>query len=333
MAQPIEKEKKPLVAVVAGGYSGERNVSLKSAANIMRTIDSTRFTPQLVLIEKERWQVVIDETSYTIDKNDFSYSLNGTKHCFDYAFITIHGTPGENGLLQGYFDMLGIPYNTSGVLTEALTFDKYTCNRYLSTFGIRIAPSIRLNRRSDVNPESIIQTLSLPCFVKPNVGGSSIATTKVTQPEQLAPAIENAFQEAPEVMVERLIEGTEVTCGCYIIGGTPRPLAVTEVVVMEGEFFDFDAKYKGKSDEITPARIGAEQTERIQRLTMEIAQHLQAEGIIRVDYIIEKDGIPTLLEVNTTPGMTDASFIPQQVAYAQMQLSDLFTQIINDKLN
>lgn len=321
-----------VIAVVAGGYSGEYEVSLRSAANIMRSIDQALFEPYLVLIGKKAWQVRIGDSYYPIDKNDFSFEEEGVKRRFSYAFITLHGTPGENGLLQGYLDMLQIPYNTGGVLTEALTFDKYCCNRYLSTFGIRTAQSVRLLAREVYDIESIAREITLPCFVKPNVGGSSIATSKVTDKEQLQPAIERAFQEAPEVMVERMIVGTEVTCGCYIVGGIAHALPVTEVVVHDVEFFDYEAKYLGKSDEITPARIPDEQTLQIQQLTKDIARYIQANGIIRVDYIIEADGRPTLLEVNTTPGMTDASFIPQQVRAAQMELSNLFTEIIQDKL-
>lgn len=323
---------RPVIAIVAGGYSGEYEVSLRSAANIMRSIDRELFDPYLVLISRDDWSVQVGDACYPVDKNDFSFELEGTVIRFVYAFITLHGTPGENGLLQGYLDMLQIPYNTGGVLTEALTFDKYCCNRYLSTFGIRTAKSIRLFAANPYNVDQIAQEISLPCFVKPNIGGSSIATSKVTEYEQLQPAIERAFEEASEVMVERMIVGTEVTCGCYIVGGGAQALPVTEVVVHDVEFFDYEAKYLGKSDEITPARITLEQTQKIQRLTQEIAHYIHASGIIRVDYIIESDGVPTLLEVNTTPGMTDASFIPQQVRAAGMDLGKLFTEIIQDKL-
>ncbi|MBB6276496.1 D-alanine--D-alanine ligase [Porphyromonas circumdentaria] len=321
-----------IIAVIAGGYSGEYEVSLRSAANIMSSIDTRLFDPYLVLISREAWQVQIGDNYYPVDKNDFSFEKEGIKHRFHYAFITLHGTPGENGLLQGYLDMLQIPYNTGGVLTEALTFDKYCCNRYLSTFGIRIAKSLRLFMGKLLDIDRIAQEVTLPCFVKPNIGGSSIATSKVTDKAQLQSAIERAFEEAQEVMVERMIVGTEVTCGCYIIKGAAHALPVTEVVVHDVEFFDYAAKYLGKSDEITPARIPAAQTEHVQQLTKDIAHYIQASGIIRVDYIIEADGTPTLLEVNTTPGMTDASFIPQQVRAAGMELGHLFTEIIQDKL-
>lgn len=324
---------KPLIAVVAGGYSGEREVSLRSAATIIKHIDTTRYTPYLVRISEEAWEVEVDGSWLPLDRNQFAFTHHGETHRLRYAFITIHGTPGENGLLQGYLDMLQIPYNTGGVLCEALTFDKFTCNHYLSAFGIRIATSERLYADMPYNVAELSQRIPLPVFVKPNVGGSSIATTKVTSIDQLEGAIQKAFGEAPEVLVERLIEGTEVTSGCYITQNTPHPLPLTEVVVKKGEFFDFDAKYYGNSEEITPARISEELTQQLQQLTCEIAHLLHAQGIIRVDYIIEPDGQPTLLEVNTTPGMTETSFIPQEVHAAGLELTAIFTAIINDKLH
>ena len=312
------KTQKPRIAIVAGGYSGEREVSLRSAATIIKNIDRTLFSPYLVRLSRDLWEVQMEDTWLPIDRNHFSFSM-GDKECrFDYAFITIHGTPGENGLLQGYLDMLEIPYNTGGVLCESLTFDKFTCNHYLSAFGIRIAASERLFSDIPYQVEEVAKRIPLPVFVKPNAGGSSIATTKVTSMDQLAVAIQKAFEEAPEVLVERLIEGTEVTSGCYIVNNTPHPLPLTEVVIKKGEFFDFDAKYHGKE---------------LQDLTSRIALLLHAQGIIRVDYIIEADGKPTLLEVNTTPGMTEASFIPQEIRAAGLELSRIFTAIINDKLH
>ena len=327
------KTPKPRIAIVAGGYSGEREVSLRSAATIIKNIDTTLFSPYLVRLSRDLWEVQVEERWLPIDRNHFSFILGGEECRFDYAFVTIHGTPGENGLLQGYFDMLEIPYNTGGVLCESLTFDKFTCNHYLSAFGIRIAASERLFSDIPYQVEEVAKRIPLPVFVKPNAGGSSIATTKVTSMDRLAVSIQKAFEEAPEVLVERLIEGTEVTSGCYIVNNTPHPLPLTEVVIKKGEFFDFDAKYHGNSDEITPARISAKLTKELQDLTSHIALLLHAQGIIRVDYIIEADGKPTLLEVNTTPGMTEASFIPQEIRAAGLELSHIFTAIINDKLH
>ncbi len=317
------------IAVVCGGYSGEYEVSLRSADNVIENILLAGYNTYKVVIEKDRWFSPQGTYNLPIDKSDFSVILpDQSRLKLDYAYITIHGTPGEDGVLQGYFDMLGVPYNTGGMLCESLTFNKEVCNRYLSSFGIRIAPSCCLRHitEQEIFREEI-EALGLPVFVKPNVGGSSIATTKVTLPEQLAPAIKTAFSEGKEVLIERFIQGIEVTCGCLVLPNKTIPLPVTEVVA-HSDFFDYDAKYNGLSDEITPARLPEPLYVEIQQLTAHIARWVRAQGLIRVDYIIEQDGHPTLLEVNTTPGMTATSFIPQQVVAAQMSLKDIFAQII-----
>lgn len=323
------------IAVLAGGFSGEHAVSLRSAAGILSWIDRSLFFPYLVVIDDSGWHVQIEgKPALPIDKCNFSFMLDGEVIRFEYALITIHGTPGENGLIQGYLDLVGVPYNTGGVLTEALTFSKYHCNRYLSTFpGIRVAGAVRL-QRGGIRPseEALVEELGLPLFVKPNAGGSSVATSRVDQVEDLARAISVAFEECDEVLLERFIAGTEVTCGCYSIGDEVKSLPVTEVVP-KNSFFDFEAKYHGAVEEITPARICPELTALIQRLTREIYRHVDAGGIIRVDFIIEADGVPTLLEVNTTPGMTPTSFIPQQVAAAGLTMTQLLSDIMLDQLN
>ena len=322
------------VAVIAGGFSGEYAVSLRSAAGLLSWIDRSIFDPYLVVIERTGWFVQIEgQDPIPVDKCDFSFMLAGERIKIDYALITVHGTPGENGLLQGYLDLVGVPYNTGGVLTEALTFNKYYCNRYLSTFPqLRVADSVRL-KRGEARPsaEEIVARLGLPLFAKPNAGGSSVATSRVETPEALKEAIALAFDECDEVLLERFISGTEVTCGCYCLGDKITALPVTEVVP-KNSFFDFEAKYHGAVEEITPARISTELTAEIQSLTRQIYQHIDARGIIRVDYIIEADGIPTLLEVNTTPGMTPTSFIPQQVAAAGLTMPQLLTDLIQDHL-
>lgn len=322
------------IAVLAGGFSGEHAVSLRSAAGILSWIDRDRFTPYLIIIDQAGWYAQIEgHTPCPIDKCTFSFQLDGVEIRPEYALITVHGTPGENGLLQGYLDLVNVSYNTGGVLTEALTFSKYHCNRYLSTFPqIRVAHSVRLQRGASLpSAESLIAELGLPLFVKPNAGGSSVATSRVERAEELTPAIHLAFEECDEVLLERFIAGTEVTCGCYQLGESITALPVTEVVP-KNSFFDFEAKYHGAVEEITPARISPELTAEIQRLTREIYRHVDAQGIIRVDYIIEADGIPTLLEVNTTPGMTPTSFIPQQVASAGLTMTQLLTDLITDHL-
>ena len=310
------------IAVLAGGFSGEHAVSLRSAAGILSWIDRSLFSPYLVVIDDSGWHVQIEgKPALPIDKCNFSFMLDSEVIRFEYALITIHGTPGENGLIQGYLDLVGVPYNTGGVLTEALTFQ-----------GIRVAGAMRL-QRGGIRPseEALVEELGLPLFVKPNAGGSSVATSRVDQVEDLARAISVAFEECDEVLLERFIAGTEVTCGCYSIGDEVKSLPVTEVVP-KNSFFDFEAKYHGAVEEITPARICPELTALIQRLTREIYRHVDARGIIRVDFIIEADGVPTLLEVNTTPGMTPTSFIPQQVAAAGLTMTQLLTDIIQDQL-
>lgn len=321
------------IAIIAGGDSSEIVVSLKSAEGIYSFIDKEKYFLYIVIVKRGEWYVILPEEGHAaIDKNDFSFAEKGEKKQFDFAYITIHGTPGENGLLQGYFEMIGIPYSTCNVLASALTFNKFACNNYLRNFGVRVADSIHLFKGDDINDDEIISRLGFPVFVKPNDGGSSFGVTKVTEKSQLLPAIKKAFTEGKEVIIERFIAGTEVTCGCYKVKGKEVVFPLTEVVT-ENEFFDFDAKYNGQSDEITPARISAELTEKIQQGTSRIYDILGAKGIIRVDYIIPAEGEPVLLEINTTPGMTAASFIPQQIRAAGMDIKQVMTDIIENELN
>lgn len=321
------------IAIIAGGYSSEIVVSLKSAGGIYSFIDQEKYNLYVALLTREEWIVRLSDTETTpIDKNDFSFELNGEKIKFDFAYITIHGTPGENGLLQGYFEMLGIPYSSCGVLVSSLTFNKFVCNQYLKGFGIVVSDSIRLLKGDVINEDEIIEKLKLPVFVKPNDGGSSFGVSRVVEASQLKPAIEKAFSEGNEVIIESFISGTEVTCGCYKVKGKEVVFPLTEVVT-ENEFFDFDAKYNGQSDEITPARIPDDLTRRVQETTSRIYDLLGAKGIIRIDYILRDNKQPVLLEINTTPGMTPASFIPQQVRAAGLDIKDVMTDIIENELN
>lgn len=316
------------IAIVAGGDSSEVVVSLKSAAGIFSFIDGEKYNKYIVTIVDKCWQVELSENEKaTIDKNDFSFQQNGEKIRFDFAYITIHGTPGENGILQGYFDLIGLPYSCCGVLAAALTFNKFTCNQYLKGFGVRVAESIMLRQGQTVSDEDVIEKLGLPCFVKPNVGGSSFGVTKVKLINQIQPAIEKAFSEGHEVLLESFMQGTEITCGVYKTADKEVVFPITEVI-SENEFFDFDAKYKGQVSEITPARISKELTKRVQKLTSAIYDIVGAKGIIRIDYIISEGDVVNLLEVNTTPGMTPTSFIPQQVSAAGLDIKDVMTDII-----
>ena len=264
-----------------------------------------------------------------IDRNDFSFTAGGQKTTFDYAYIIIHGTPGEDGRLQGYFDMLHLPYSGCGVLASSLTYDKFVCNHYLKGFGVRIADSLLLRKGQSIADEDVVQKIGLPCFIKPNQGGSSFGVTKVKTPAEIQPAIAKAFAEAPEVIIEAFMQGTEITCGCYKATASAAVFPITEVV-SHHEYFDYDAKYCGDSDEITPARIPDELRDRVQKLTSAIYDILGAKGIIRVDYIITEGAKINLLEVNTTPGMTTTSFIPQQVRAAGLDIKEVLTDIIED---
>ena len=324
---------KRTIAIVAGGDTSEFHVSLRSAQGICSFIDKEKYDLYIVEMEGLRWEVQLpDGRKAPVDRNDFSFMKGAEKVKFDFAYITIHGTPGEDGRLQGYFDMMRIPYSCCGVLAAAMTYDKFICNQYLKAFGIRISESLLLRQGQTVSDEDVIEKIGLPCFIKPSLGGSSFGVTKVKEASAIQPAIDKAFSEGREVVIESFIDGTEVTCGCYKTSDKEVVFPLTEVVT-DNEFFDFDAKYNGQVQEITPARISAEQTEKVQRETSRIYDILGAKGLIRVDYIIPADGEPKLLEVNTTPGMTATSFIPQQVRAAGLEMKDVMTDIIENEFN
>ena len=287
------------------------------------------------------WNVDLgDGTTSRIDLNDFSFKNNGHKIFFDYAYITIHGTPGENGILQGYFELIGIPYSTSGVLVEAMTFDKFVLNQYLRSYGVTVADSLLIRKGYEevVSDDEVEERIGMPCFVKPAADGSSFGVSKVKNKDQLAPAIRKAMLESSDVMVESYLEGTEISIGCYKTREKSVVFPATEVVT-SNEFFDYDAKYNGQVQEITPARINDDTARRVAELTSHIYDILHCNGIIRIDYIISKgkgkDGQEVdkinLLEINTTPGMTLTSFIPQQVKAAGLKMSDVLTDIIENQ--
>ena len=321
------------IAIVAGGDSSEVVVSLKSAQGIKSFIDETKYKTTIVTIIGDEWLAKVSENkSYAIDKNDFSYTINGEKQKFDFAYITIHGTPGENGILQGYFDLIGLKYSCCGVLAAALSFNKFACNQYLKNFGAKVAKSMLVSPGATVNPAEVVANLGLPCFIKSNVGGSSFGATKVKEEAQILPAIDKAFAEGGDVIIESFLKGTEITCGMYKTHEKTVVFPITEVVP-ENEFFDTDAKYNGQVSEITPARISDELTKKVQEETKKYYDILGCKGIVRIDYIITEDGVPHVLEANTTPGMTPTSFIPQQVRAAGIDIKDVMTDIIENKLN
>lgn len=321
---------KRIIAIVAGGDSSEHDVSMRSAEGIYSFIDKDKYTLYIVELTKKKWEALLPDGSRApIDKNDFSFSHDGQKVKPDFAYITIHGTPGENGILQGYFELLGIPYSTCDVLVSAMTFSKFTLNQYLKGFGVRVAESLLVNKRHGISDQDVIEKIGLPCFIKPNASGSSFGVTKVKTADQIQPALKEAFAESDDVMIEAFMDGIELANGCYKTKDKSVVLPITEVV-SKNEFFDYNAKYKGEVTEITPARLSPELTNRVQKLTSAIYDILGCKGIVRVDYIITEGEKINMLEINTTPGMTATSFIPQQVRAAGIDIKDVMTDIIED---
>ena len=325
------------IAIVCGGDSSEHDVSMRSAQGLYSFFDKERYNIYVVDVKGQDWHVDLQNgDTAKIDKNDFSFKMDGKTVTFDYAYITIHGTPGENGLMQGYFELLHIPYSTSGVLVEAMTFDKYVLNNYLRGFGVNVAESVLLRRGEEekYSDEEIEKRIGMPCFVKPAADGSSFGVSKVKNADQLAPALRVAFMESDEVMVESFMKGTEISIGCYKTRDKAVVFPATEVVT-SNEFFDYDAKYNGQVQEITPARLSPETTKRVEEETSRIYDILHCNGIIRIDYIISKDADGNdkinMLEINTTPGMTATSFIPQQVRAAGLDIKDVLTDIVENQ--
>ena len=329
----IMEQLKRNIAIVCGGDSSEHDVSLRSAQGLYSFFDKERYNVYIVDIKGQDWHVELPGgITARIDRNDFSFVEDGKAMWFDYAYITIHGTPGENGILQGYFDLIGIPYSTSGVLVEAMTFDKFVLNQYLRGYGVAVADSLLIRQGYEqlVSDDEIEQRIGMPCFVKPAADGSSFGVSKVKNKDQLAPAIRKAMLESDEIMVEQFLDGTEISIGVYKTREKSVVLPATEVVT-NNEFFDYDAKYNGQVQEITPARLSEDVTRRVREITSHIYDILHCNGIIRIDYIISKDGKIFMLEVNTTPGMTATSFIPQQVRAAGLEMKDVLTDIVENQ--
>lgn len=331
------KNLKRNIAIVCGGDSSEHDVSMRSAQGLYSFFDRKRYDVYIVEVKDTDWHVNLDNGDIAkIDKNDFSFVTDGKVMKFDYAYITIHGTPGENGLLQGYFDLVGLPYSTSGVLVEALTFNKYVLNNYLRAFGVNVAPSILVRRGDEdsIDTGKLVKEIGMPCFVKPSADGSSFGVSKVTDIDRLDPALRLAFMESDEVMIEGYMQGTEISVGVYKTQDKSVVFPATEIVT-DNEFFDYDAKYNGQVQEITPARLAPETARRVAGETSRIYDILRANGIIRIDYIIQKDEEGNdkimMLEINTTPGMTVTSFIPQQVRAAGLDIKDVLSDIVENQ--
>ena len=327
------KQLKRNIAIVCGGDSSEHDVSLRSAQGLYSFFDKERYNVYIVDIKGQDWHVELPGgITARIDRNDFSFVEDGKAKWFDYAYITIHGTPVEIGILQVYFDLIDIPYSTSGVLVEAMTFDKFVLNQYLRGYGVAVADSLLIRQGYEqlVSDDEIERRIGMPCFVKPAADGSSFGVSKVKNKDQLAPAIRKAMLESDEIMVEQFLDGTEISIGVYKTREKSVVLPATEVVT-NNEFFDYDAKYNGQVQEITPARLSDDITRRVREITSHIYDILHCNGIIRIDYIISKEGKIFMLEVNTTPGMTPTSFIPQQVRAAGMEMKDVLTDIVENQ--
>lgn len=314
------------IAVVMGGYSAERVISMKSGKVAAKHLQSDEFSAYTVVIDKNGWDLVLDNQKYSINKEDFSATINGSRISFDAVFIAIHGTPGEDGKLQAYLDELNIPYTTSGSAAAALSFNKGKCNDYLRENGVLCAPSYLLHKETVINEKDILKRVGLPCFVKPNKNGSSFGVSKVTVKEKLQEAIEKAFAHDDEILIESFIDGTEVTCGIHNFADELTTFPATEIV-SENDFFDFEAKYEGKSQEITPARISDEVAQKIANRTKGIYHLLNLNGIARIDFIIQNNE-PYIIEANTVPGLSEESIIPQQAACAGVSLKELFRMAV-----
>jgi len=317
------------IAVVAGGDSSEFDISVKSALQVAKLLSRT-YLVYIITIRGSDWYWEDSKGRYhTIDKNDFTLKLDDEKVRFDAAFIAIHGSPGENGRLQGYFDMLRVPYTSCNAFCSALTFNKQATKLYLREYNIPMARAIILRRNDHPDQDAIVKQIGLPCFVKPNDSGSSFGVTKVTKKEDLSGAIETALKESDDVMIETYMKGREVACGVVKTKKRSLILPVTEII-SKNEFFDYEAKYTpGKSDEVTPAVMPSKITDRIQNLSSGIYDILGCKGIVRVDFIVTGDD-PLFLEINSVPGMTQESIIPKQVQAAGIELSDLYSMVIED---
>jgi D-alanine-D-alanine ligase len=317
------------IAIAAGGDSSEFEISVKSAEEVGKIL-SSRYIVYIIVIRGTTWYWEDQKGRYyNIDKNDFSLTYNDQRIKFDGVFIAIHGTPGENGLLQGYFDMLKIPYSSCSSFCSALTFNKQACKLFLKEYGISMAKGIQIKNGEKIDLLSITEQIGLPCFVKPNDSGSSFGVTKVKDKEELPAAIETAFKESNEVLIEAFMSGREVACGVVKTKNKTIVLPVTEII-SKNEFFDFEAKYiPGHSDEITPADMPLTVTNEIQRISRYVYELLGCNGIVRVDFIVNGEK-PVFIEINTVPGMTKESIVPKQAVAAGISLEELYSMSVEN---
>jgi D-alanine-D-alanine ligase len=324
---------KQRIAIVAGGDSGEYEVSLKSGAVVKQYLDTSRFIPYLIIMKGKDWQYVDDNgQQYQVNKEDFSIDTSNGKIQFDAVFVAIHGSPGEDGKLQAFFELLGIPYTSCDQTTSALTFNKYFSLKFVSGLGLKVAPSCLLKKNDRFNSDDIVQSVGIPCFVKPNQGGSSVGMTKVTEKDMLKDAISKAFKEDAQVLIEAFIDGREITCGVVTDRGEIRSLPVTEIIP-KNEFFDYEAKYTdGMADEITPADIPQNIEMKCRDISEELYREFNCKGFVRFDFIYNEEGM-FFLEVNTVPGLSPNSILPQQAEAVGISLTSLFSMVLDQALS
>ena len=319
------------IAIIMGGYSSENKISLKSGNVVFETLNPTKYNAYRIHIFKNKWVYVNEkDTEFPIDKNDFSVTLDKTKITFDCVFNAIHGSPGEDGFMQGYFELLNIPHTSCSMYQAAITYDKRDCLSILKPYGIKTAESFYLNLGDAINENAIEEKVGMPCFVKANKAGSSFGISKVYKKEELQNAIDVAFKEDDEIIIESFLDGIEVSVGVINYKGKTKVLPITEIVT-DNDFFDYQAKYLGKSQEITPARLSNDQEEKVNKIAKQVYEILKMKGFSRSEFIF-KDGEPHLLEINTVPGLTKESILPQQAEAAGISLEELFDNAIEEAL-
>jgi D-alanine-D-alanine ligase len=316
------------IAILTGGDSAEYDISILSANTVLQHLNPELFKGYIINLKNDKFTVLIKEIKIDLDKSNFTFEVENKRISFDAIFMALHGSPAENGLIQPYFDNLNIPYTSSNAKVSALTFNKYECNKKLKELGFNCATSFLYKKENNIVEQEIIDRVKLPCFVKPNGAGSSFGITKVKKKEDLTKAINSALQHNNKVLIEQFIDGIEISCGVYTNKNNIQALPITEIVT-ENEFFDYQAKYEGESQEITPARISKKLTIEVQKLTTDIYKVMELSGICRIDYIIMNEK-PYIIEINTIPGFTEESIIPQQVKSANLKLSVIFESCLVD---
>ena len=326
-------DKRLKIALLAGGDSSEREIALNSAQQIAAALDSAKYDVKVIdLHHRNMTYTDANGDKWEVDKNDFSLTVAGVRTEFEYALIIIHGTPGEDGKLQGYLDMMGIPYSSCSQVSSTITFDKISTKRAVAGRGINLAREVLVSRGESVDSKAVVEKLGLPLFVKPNASGSSFGVTKVTTAEQIPAAVEAAFKESDEVLIEECIVGREMGCGVVVTADREILLPITEIV-SKRDFFDYEAKYtEGLSDEITPAPISDEIKQKLNNMTLEAYRACRCSGIVRIDFIVTEAGEPYLIEINSIPGMSSGSIVPKQVREAGMTLGELYDIVIADSL-